>query len=177
LLVALITLSACSGGSDEGGNDPLPLPSEVTISGIVQYEFPPPHNVCNGLNFNAVQVRPIRQATVQLIDANSMAVLDSSVSDDSGSYSLTVDPQTDVFVRVRAELKNTDPSWDVEVRNNVIDPGDPNPPALENRPIYVMDGSTFNSGSQSQVRNLTAATGWGGNSFTEARTYAGYRDR
>jgi hypothetical protein len=172
LLVALITLSACSGGSDEGGNDPLPLPSEVTISGIVQYEFPPPHNVCNGLNFNAVQVRPIRQATVQLIDANSMAVLDSSVSDDSGSYSLTVDPQTDVFVRVRAELKNTDPSWDVEVRNNVIDPGDPNPPALENRPIYVMDGSTFNSGSQSQVRNLTAATGWGGNSFTEARTAA-----
>jgi hypothetical protein len=171
LLLAAFLLSACSGGGgEESGNNP--PPTEVTISGVVQYEFPPPHDNCNGLNFNAVQIRPIRQAPVQLIDANSMTVLDSTVSDVDGNYSLTVGPQTDVFVRVRAELKNTNPSWDVEVRNNVIDPDDPNPPALEDRPIYVMDGSTFNSGSQSQVRNLTAATGWGGNSFTEARTAA-----
>ena len=101
-----------------------------------------------------------------------MAVLGSTVSDDSGNYSLAVNPQTDVFVRVRAELKNTNPSWDVEVRNNVVDPTDPNPPALANRPIYVMDSAAFNSGDQGQVQDLTAETGWDGSSYTGVRAAA-----
>ena len=139
---------------------------------MVQYEFPSPNNNCSGLNFAAVTLRPIRQATVQLIDSTSLAVLDSTVSDDSGNYSLAVNPQIDVFVRVRAELKNTSPVWDVEVRNNVD--LDPNPPALADRPIYVMDSAVFNSGDQGQLQDLTAATGWdlGSSSFTEVRAAA-----
>jgi len=111
---------------------------------------------------------------VQLIDSTSLAVLDSTVSDDSGNYSLAVNPQTDVFVRVRAELKSTSPVWDVEVRNNVVDPAEPNPPALADRPIYVMDSVVFNSGDQGQLQDLTAATGWdlSSASFTEVRAAA-----
>jgi len=142
------------------------------ISGVVQYEFPPPNNNCNGLNFAGVVLRPIRMATVQAIDSNSLVVLDSTVSDDNGNYSLAVNPQTDIFVRVRAELKSTNPSWDVEVKNNVIDPTDPNPPALADRPIYVMDTAPFNSGSTGQVQDLTAVTGWGGSSYTNTRVAA-----
>ena len=109
---------------------------------------------------------------MQLIDATSLAVLDATVSDDSGNYSLAVNPQTDVFVRVRAELKNTSPVWDVEVRDNVD--LDPNPPALADRPIYVMDSAVFNSGDQGQIQDLTAATGWdlSSSSFTEVRAAA-----
>ena len=109
---------------------------------------------------------------MQLIDSTSLAVLDSTVSDDSGNYSLAVNPQTDVFVRVRAELKSTSPVWDVEVRNNVVDPAEPNPPALADRPIYVMDSAVFNSGDQGQIQDLTAATGWDGSSFTGVRAAA-----
>ncbi len=101
-----------------------------------------------------------------------MAVLGSTVSDDSGNYSLAVNPQIDVFVRVRAELKNTNPSWDVEIRNNVVDPTDPNPPLLADRPIYVMDSAVFNSGDQGQVQDLTAETGWDGSSYTGVRAAA-----
>jgi hypothetical protein len=176
LLVAALTISACSGGSDgDGGGEPPPAPSPPpadVVSGVLQYEFPPPNNFCDGLNFAGIVLRPIRGATVQLIDSGSMAVLDSTVSDDSGNYSLAVDPQTDVFVRVRAELKNTTPSWDVEVRNNVVDPTEPSPPVLASRPVYVMDSAEFNSGDQGQVRNLTAATGWDGSSYTEVRAAA-----
>jgi hypothetical protein len=176
LFVTALTISACSGGSDgDGGGEPPPAPSPPpagVVSGVLQYEFPPPNNFCDGLNFAGIVLRPIRGATVQLLDSDSMAVLESTVSDDSGNYSLAVDPQTDVFVRVRAELKNTTPSWDVEVRNNVVDPADPSPPALANRPVYVMDSAEFNSGDQGQVRNLTAATGWDGSSYTEVRTAA-----
>jgi hypothetical protein len=109
---------------------------------------------------------------VQLIDSSDESVIDSTVSDDSGNYAFDVDPQSDVYVRVRAELKNSSPSWDVEVRNNVVDPADPNPPVLEERPIYVMDSGVFDVADQGSVRNLTAATGWGGNSYTDPRAAA-----
>ena len=177
LQVALLaaTFAACSSGSSPPPSPPPPPPPPPpvgTVSGVVQYQFPPAVNNCNGLDFASLEVRPIRQATVQLIDSNSLAVLDSTVSDDSGNYSLAVNPQTDVFVRVRAELKNPVPSWDVEVRNNVIDPMEPNPPALANRPIYVMDSAVFNSGEQGQVQDLTAETGWDGSSYTGVRAAA-----
>jgi hypothetical protein len=167
------TMSACSSGGDSASTpSPPPSPPVAGVAGLLQYEFPPPNNNCDGLNFAAVELRPIRLATVQLIDANDQSVLDSTVSDVNGNYSLDVGPRSDVLVRVRAELKNTNPSWDVEVRNNVVDPGDPNPPALQNRPIYVMDSAVFDVGDQGEVRNLTAATGWGGNSYVDARAAA-----
>lgn len=151
--------------------------STVTISGILSYEFPTPQNACDGLNFTNLQIRPIRRATVQLLDDAGTTIIDSTVSDDAGAYSFTTAASTSVMLRVRAELKQAgSPSWDVEVRNNVIDPADPNPPALDQRPIYVMDSAVFDSGVTDQTRDLTATTGWtgsnGGGSYTGARVAA-----
>jgi hypothetical protein len=145
----------------------------VTISGNMFYEFPPPVAACNGLDFGNIQVRPIRQATVQMLDDTGTNVLDSDVTDDLGAYSLTVNASTDVIVRVKAELiKGGSPSWDVEVRNNVVDPADPSPPALALRPIYVMDTAVMDSGVFDQTLDLTAATGWDGSSYTNPRAAA-----
>lgn len=145
----------------------------VTISGNIFYEFPPPQAACNGLNFGGIETRPIRQATVQLLDETGMTVLDSTIADNTGAYSLTADSLVNVMLRVRAELKRGgNPSWDVEVRNNVVDPTDPNPPALADRPLYVMDSAVFDSGATNQTRNLTATTGWGSSSYTGARVAA-----
>lgn len=137
--------------------------ANVTISGTLSYEFPPPNTapVCDGLNFSAIETRPIRGATVQIIDAVTDAVLGSATASDIGGYSITVPGQTQVFVRVRAELKRVGaPSWDVEVRNNVVSAGDPNPPVRGARPLYVLDGADFDSGFADSSRNLTATTGW-----------------
>jgi hypothetical protein len=140
----------------------------VTISGILTYEFPPPNNNCRGLDFGNIQPRPIRRATVQLLDASGTNLLGTVVAGANGAYSFAVDPSTDYIIRVRAELKN--PSWDVEVRNNVDTSG--SPPPLENRPIYVMD-QAFNSGASSNPNmDLTATTGWGVNSYTNPRVAA-----
>lgn len=167
-MVLAATVASCSSGGDSSGSSPPPVspppPAPGTVSGLLQYEIPPPAQNCNGLNFDAVELRPIRQATVQLIDANSRAVLDSTVSDETGQYVLHVAPQTSAFVRVRAELKSTSPAWDVQVRNNVVDPGNQNPKPLATRPIYTMSGKSFNSGTEGHIRNLTATTGWGGSS-------------
>lgn len=143
----------------------------VTISGTLQYEFPPPNIACQGLNFAAIQMRPIRQATVQLLDASGSTLLDSDISDDLGQYSLTADPNTDVMIRVLAQsVRNGALSWNVEVRNNVDLSA--NPPPLSQRPIYAMDSGIFNSGTSPQSRNLTATTGWGVTSYTGPRVAA-----
>lgn len=146
----------------------------VTVSGQVFYEFVPPNTGCQGLNFSpaALQTRPIRAATVQLIDAGTNAVLDSVVASESGDYAFNnVAANLDVRLRVRAELKRAGvPRWDVEVRDNVD--MSPNPPPLASRPLYVVDGANFNTGSAHVDRDLTATTGWGGNSYTGPRAAA-----
>jgi hypothetical protein len=145
----------------------------VTISGKLQYEFPPPRNACNGLDFGNIEFRPIRRATVQLLDETGTTVLDSTVANDSGQYSLLAIGSRNVMLRVRAEIKQGgSPSWDVEVRNNVVDPADANPPPPGQRPIYVMDSAVFDSGVTDQTRDLLATTGWGGSSYTGARVAA-----
>ncbi len=145
--------------------EPLPV---VTISGNMLYEFPPPVAACNGLDFGNIQLRPIRQATVQVLDDTGMTVLDSDVTDDLGAYSITVNASTNVIVRVRAEIT----SRGVEVRNNVVDPLDSNPPALGQRPMYVMDSASMDSGVLDQTLDLTATTGWDGASYTNPRVAA-----
>ncbi len=143
--------------------------SVVTISGIASYEFVPPNTGCLGLNYNAIETRPIRGATVQVVNANNNAVLGSAASDESGSYAITVDAGINIFVRVRAELKRAgNPSWDVEVRDNTASTSLP----LNQRPLYVLDTGSFNSGGVNQTRNVTATTGWNGSSYAGTRAAA-----
>ena len=162
LLMIPAGLCACGGGGGGGGAAPPPSSSIVTISGQVQYEFVPPKASCQGLDFGSIVLRPVRQATVELVDGTSNAVLDSDVTDDDGSYAVSVDAGTEVFLRVRAELKRAGtPAWDVEVRDNFDDsmPVNDRPP-LPQRPMYVLDGSVFDAGGVNSNRNLTATTGW-----------------
>ncbi len=142
----------------------------VGVSGRVNYEFVPPNADCAGLNFGGTIVRPIRGATVQLLDASTGTVIDTTVADDTGAYAFTgVDPDIDVRLRVRAELKRSgSPSWDVDVRDNTSNTTVP----LPSRPLYVMDGSGFNTGTADSTQNLTATTGWGGTAYTADRTAA-----
>ncbi|NNE59372.1 MAG: hypothetical protein HKN35_00585 [Woeseia sp.] len=141
----------------------------VTISGAARYEFVPPNPNCFGLNYNAIEVRPIRGATIQIFDATSGAEIARDVTGEDGGYAFTVDGGTDVFLRVVSELKRTGASgWDVEIRDNTANTSSP----LQARPKYVLDSSVFNAGGADQSRTLTAATGWGGNSYNEPRAAA-----
>jgi hypothetical protein len=65
LPAAALLLAACGGGGGDSG------PSSVTISGIVEYEFVPPNPNCQGLDFASTVVRPIRGATLQLVDSSN----------------------------------------------------------------------------------------------------------
>jgi hypothetical protein len=172
-------LSACSsgGGGDKGGGQPPPPVTTMTVSGQVNYEFVPPNASCNGLNFGAIETRPIRGATVELIHVLDDSVIASMPSSGTGQFSFAnIDRNTVVRLRVRAELKDSNLRWDVEVRDNFVVGGSDNgvfpPVGLSTRPMYVLDGSKFNTGTANVTRNLTAATGWDSGSYSETRAAA-----
>ena len=179
--INLLILAACglvagcggsSGGADGGGGTGggNPGAGSVTISGTASYEFPPPVPPCRGLDFANTGLRPIRAATIQIVDAASQAVLAETSTSDEGEYSLTVAADTDVFIRVRAELKRAGtPSWDVEVRDNVTEDGSV---PLAARPLYVLDTAPVASGSGGAARDVVAATGWSGAGYTAPRAAA-----
>jgi len=170
LFVATLLIAGCGGGDS---SPPPPPPASISVSGTVFYEFVPPNPICQGLDFGSIQLRPIRGATVQLLDGAGN-LLNSTTSNDSGDYSFSVvASNTTVQLRVRAELKRLGtPNWDVEVRDNVVDPTDPNPPVLSARPLYSIVSSTFSTGTSNVIRNLTATTGWDGSSYSGNRAAA-----
>ncbi len=169
--VALL-MAACGGGSNGGGM------KTVAVSGTVSYEFVPTNAACSGLNFNAIEVRPIRGATVQLLDAASGTEIARTTSSEVGTYSIPGIPRNImVQLRVRAELKDSGmPGWDVEVRDNFIagasDTDMPAPPSLSSRALYALNSASFDTGSSNVRRDLTATTGWDGASYSGPRAAA-----
>lgn len=174
-LLALV-LAGCGSGGDGGGKNG--ARTSVRISGTAYYQFVPANPGCAGLNIDNPESRPVRGATVQLLDNASGAVLGSAVSTATGGYvfdNVTVD--TMVRLRLRAELKQPGtPGWDVEVRDNHLvgesDLDVPPPTALPLRALYVIDSSAFTSGASNLVRDITAATGWTGSSYDDDRRAA-----
>jgi len=167
----MLSLAACGGGGggNKGGGN-----TTVTVSGTVSYEFVPPNLNCSGLNFGGTITRPIRGATVQLMDDVSKTEITRTVSDAAGGYSFANIPaDTMVYVQVLAEVKRLGqglPSWDVEVRDNVDTSA--TPPPLGSRPLYALTGAAFDTGTFDVTENLLAATGWVANSYSEPRAAA-----
>ena len=197
-LFAAVGLAACGGGGSADAGSPSSPPAAispppppppvtgtgaVTLAGNLQYEFVPPNENCQGLNFSATVARPIRGATVHVLNASSQALLGTAIADENGDYLVEELPEnTQVTLQVRAELKGGigAATWDVEVRDNFIPGGsDFNAdgtraaqPPYEAGPLYVLDGGTFDSGAGAQTRNLVAETGWNGARYSAARAAA-----
>ncbi len=147
-----------------------PPPASVTVSGRITFERVPFSTVARaGLDYTRTFEAPAREIEVELLQASNQAVLATTATDSDGRYGFTAAPNTEVIVRAKAMTRHTGvpgrpAGWDVRVRNNT------NANAL-----YVLDSSTINTGVVDQVRNLKAATGWGGGfsgSYTGVRAAA-----
>ncbi len=164
LLMSLAaTLAACGGGgSGDSTAAPAPPPSSsgpYTISGKAVFESVPTKTDRTGLNYAASVDKPIRSATVQLLDASN-AVLATTTTDGSGNYSVSLATSQAVKVRVRAEFKRTGSAngdRDFTVLDNTS--GDA---------IYALDSVPFTP-TASVTENLRAASGWNGTAYTTPR--------
>lgn len=165
----LLVIAACSGGGGSTPSPPPPAPpppppppsGAVEISGVVTYDDVPLNTATNGLNYAATAQRPARGVTVDAVDSSG-AVLDSTITNASGQYTVTVDPNTTVRIRANARLLQTSgATWDVTARDNT-----------NNNAIYVLGGSLTTSGTTNSTRNLNAPSGWGGAGYTGTRVAA-----
>ena len=169
------TTSVCTAtASDAAGNagtatltvtmtPPPPPPATVSIalSGKLTYDRVPLNTATNGLNYGAIFQQPIRQAPVELVNATG-TVLQSTVSDDSGDYSFTVDSGLDVRVRVKSEIQKTGANViDMQVVDNT-----------SSNAVYALQGAVVETPRVDQTRNLNAGSGWGTTSYTGTRAAA-----
>ncbi|ABD83170.1 glucosamine-fructose-6-phosphate aminotransferase, isomerizing [Saccharophagus degradans] len=166
MLIGGFALSACSGGrsGEPKTQEPAPEPepsTQINLSGIVTYDSVP-HRASNGaLNYNATVSKPVRGATVKLLDsANSVVATDQT--DSSGSFGFVVNPSTLLRVRVEARLEQSGAaSWDIEVADNTND-----------NALYVLDGSLTTSGTTDSIRVLHAPSGWVDDEYRQPRAAA-----
>jgi len=113
------------------------------------------------LNYSAISQEPARGITIEALDASG-DLLSCGMTDSNGNYEVSVNSNTDVRIRARAEMiQTTGPTWDVSVIDNTS--GDA---------LYALNGSLASSGTVDSVRNLNAASGWGGSSYTGTRAAA-----
>ena len=147
---------------DEGGivSDAVDIviSGTITVSGRITFSEIPHGVAGTGLDYTGIVAMPARLVTVQLIDAtDDVTVLESTTTDANGDYSMTPDPNTDVFLRVPAEMVNAgpSPSWNFRIVDNTNSDAQ-----------YVLDSSDFNTGTASQVVNILAETAFDGTDYT-----------
>jgi hypothetical protein len=157
LMLVVASLAACGGGGDAA---PAPVPGAVTVSGQVTFDKVPAV-AGQGLVYSQTAAAPARGVTVELLQGSSVTA--STTTDALGRYSFgNVAPNTDVSVRVRAEmLRVGTPSWEFSVVDNAN--GDA---------LYTLAGTVFNTGAANVTRNLHAPSGWTGAAYTATRSAA-----
>ncbi|MBI1423921.1 MAG: hypothetical protein GC149_10685 [Gammaproteobacteria bacterium] len=163
---ALVTLAACGGS---GGGSALTVncgtasTSNITVTGTVQFERVPHSTIGFGLDYAATYASPARGVTVQAINTGSNTIVATTQTDASGGYSVAVPNNTQIKIRVLAEMVKTGalPTWNFSVRDNT-----------SGNAQYALDGSSTCTGTTNETRNLTASSGWGGTSYTSTRAAA-----
>lgn len=150
--VLVAALAACGGG---GGDAPA-YSGPVTLSGTASYDSVPPTS-SGALDYTGIEAKPIRGATVQLLDSAGQ-VLATTRTDEQGQYSFSLAQSQSLQVRVRAEIKPASGEADITVRDNT-----------QGGALYVLDSGTFSPDAASITRDLRAGSGWGGTSYTGTR--------
>lgn len=167
-----LALSACGGSGDVsnngGGGGSIAVTcggattGNLNLSGLVTFEKVP-HNG-SGLDYTApIPQAAVRGVTVQALNGNTAAVITSTQTDASGNYSMSVPANSNIKIRVIAEMVKSGslPNWQFHVVDNT-----------NSNAQYVMDGSSACTGTVPETRNLIARSGWGGNSYTSTRSAA-----
>jgi hypothetical protein len=163
-LFAAAALAAGCGGGGGGGSSPAPAPPpvgpQITVSGTATYQSVPANNG-GALNYAATTSKPIRGATVELLNGVNGPVLGTTSTNASGAYSFPAvsTPSGPVVVRVRAELR--DANADVTVKDNTSSDA-----------LYVLDSAPVTPTTAAPAINLSANSGWGSTSYTQPRSAA-----
>ena len=131
----------------------------VSVSGRVTFDYVPPmQGGGTGLDYHATEIRPARGVTVEILVQGDSAGAD--VTDDEGRYRVNAPQDSEVTLRVRAELDGeTEPL--ARVLDNTRDEAQ-----------YTLAGPAWRTGEADAVRDLHAGSGWTGSGYGGHRAAA-----
>lgn len=155
MVLCAAVLAGCGGG----GGGATPTGGTVVIQGVATFDSVP--NASSGrLDYSATSAKPIRGAVVEAVVEDGSQVLASGMTSEAGAYALSVPVNTQVQIRVRAQLQRSSaPSWDVTVRDNTASGA-----------IYSIQSAVFGSGSAASLqRDIHAPSGWNGSAYGSTR--------
>jgi len=150
-----------TGVSSSSSSSVSSIADTVTLSGTITYDYVP-HNANHiGLNYSAIESRPVRGAVVELLDDTGQVKATTNTTGD-GAYLFTLQKNTTVKLRVKAQLlSKISPTWDFKITDNT-----------SNNALYVLDGSLVSVGTQNSKRDLHADSGWDGAGYSAPRAAA-----
>lgn len=134
----------------------------VVLTGRVTFDRVP-HNSVGALDYAATERAAVRGARIELLDADTSAILASTSSDADGNYELLAPVASRCNLRVKAEMSRSSPgpSWYFRVVDNT-----------SNDALYTMDSGIIVVSSTPLSHDIHAASGWGGAGYNEARVAA-----
>lgn len=135
-----------------------PPTGNATVTGKITYARVPFSTTPNGgLNYAAEFQEPSRGIVVQVVNAQSAAVLVTTSTDANGDYSAVVPAGTNVIVRAVAQMvRDTGPAtWRFEVRDLPATTEVPSPLPL----VYTFDSATVQA-LNTTTQNVAIPSGW-----------------
>jgi hypothetical protein len=117
-------LAACGGGGDVGvgvgvgGQNIFNNVVRVQVAGVATFASVPNNSATGGLDYSATTLKAVRGATIQAIAGNT--VVATATTSAEGAYTLSVLANSNFFLRLRAELVNTQgaATWNIAVKDN-----------------------------------------------------------
>ena len=146
------TSSSASSGTGVGGGEQKGL----HLSGTLSYEYVPYDVALDALDYGMVQKRPIRGASVRLLDADTSVEIAKTVSTDSGAYAFDYEGAAHVKLWVYAETA----APVITVEDNT-----------QNNEVYVVESPQTDSAADAKL-DFLVTTGWGGKAYTKPRASA-----
>jgi hypothetical protein len=121
-----------------------------------------PADKVSGLVYANTIQKPARGIVIEAINAADFSILATTSTDGSGNYSVTVPVNTNIKIRIKAQMLITGtPSWDFQVVDNT-----------NSQSLYVADSTSFDSGTSNLSKSYNLPSGWGGSSYTSTRVAA-----
>jgi hypothetical protein len=149
ILILIFGLTACGGSNNTSTSE-----SKIKVSGTISFDLIPFKIETLGLDFNNITQSPARGIVVEALNRFG-SIIASTTTNEKGEYSLDVNQNTDVKIRVSAKMIMTgNANWNVQVSDNTN--------LIANKhPLYISESSLFFT-TQDETRDFSLLTGRNG---------------
>lgn len=171
-LLCLLLIYSCDNGGQttaatptntpsSSANENKPIAEYVLIQGRVTFDQIPQDPKTGLLRYDAALPSPVRQAHLEAVSLDE-SILFSTVTDVNGNYSVMVPQNTDLRLRVWAQIEDTQHGmWRAQVIDNTA-----------NNATYILESPKLPSGTAPSIVNIHADSGYADGTFDTLRPSA-----